>query len=468
MCLRVGKLSITERIGGLLRTDLAHLFDVVLQRGNAANQLGEAPSLDDPFFTPILAWFKPHSSLPLHLLYRSTPLPAGTMIPPLHLTLAQQSTLVSQFFHAVYPLCPLVSRSDLLPYLSSRGAASIYDPISMQSEVNNTPMQVPVCPVTLAVFYAASTTLPFLTVQRLFPATTKEALTRKLRRAAEVALAAATPAHRLDLQLFQSLLIYLTPQMISEVSRPHAVYMGSLVRHFQIAGHDRDDPPPRSLGQEMMLEDEDDESRLQRRQQWRQWAQRQRLKRHLWQHLLFLSSRATEAVGPERSIVHDDDAGMPDQVLGDSAGDEEDSPIDSHSDHMLGDEYDADSNYSGSNGQGHGSTVSEPYDGRRWEKEAQVVSVVRYHCYALHRMVFRERERLRRGEVSIYALLDDIARRSAEIRFRYMSQLDESIPVHKYARIVGHLLLARAENMVLGSQFHKWMEPFKVHDLRDR
>lgn len=364
ICLRLGKLSITERIGGVLRVDFVQSLEELLQESHETN-----PS--DQFSAPLVAWFKPHNMLPLDQLFAK----GGAAPEPFPLSEMQEQALINQYFVAVHPVCPLVSMVDLED-----------DGILTNA-------------LRMAVFYAAAVSFPLLQSQKSF-GITKDALVNKLKTLAEAAIRQADILSCLDLQIFQVLLIYLTPQLLTEVSRSHSIFLATVIRHFQIAGFDRD------CRTDTITE--------------------RQTKRHLWQHLLFLNIRAVEAVGPERTVFDD--------VL---------SLLPEHDEFLLP----------------QLSGVSNP---------TYIVALVRYECYKVHRWIFREREPLRRGETSLMTLLDQLNQSTLSIYARYLDHLNDNIPIQKYAALVGKLLLARAEGMILQSQRHKWQYPETAMGLRDR
>ena len=364
ICLRLGKLSITERISGVLRVDFVQSLEELLD---------ESPetSLKKQFSAPLIAWFKPHTALPLDQLFSSN----GAAPEPFLLTDMQEQALINEYFVAVHPVCPLVCLADL------DGDGVLTDALRA------------------AVFFAAAVSFPLLQSQKSF-GITKHALVTKLKTLAESAICMADMLRCLDLQIFQVLLIYLTPQMLTEVSRSHSIFLGTVIRHFQVAGLDRDCSSDDTAERE--------------------------LKRHLWQHLLFLNLRAAEAVGPERTVIDDVSAALPE-----------------HDEFLLP----------------QSSGVSNP---------TYIVALVRYECYKVHRWIFREREALKRGEASLVSLLDQLNQYTLSIYARYIDHLSDNIPIQKYAALVGKLLLARAEGMILTSQRHKWRYPETAMSLRDR
>jgi hypothetical protein len=77
------------------------------------------------------------------------------------------------------------------------------------------------------------------------------------------------------------------------------------------------------------------------------------------------------------------------------------------------------------------------------------LSLIRYECYDVHRQVFRDRERIKRGQATLSDVVASIDRRRAYIENMYLNSLDEGIAVQKYAKIVARLLMARFCGMIL-------------------
>jgi hypothetical protein len=366
MCLRIGRLSITERIGGMPRLSILQAIDKVLHTSGAM----ELGLTDDRFSAPISAWFKPHATLPLGLLLSPTGIDRPGASDEVALNGTQQAALVERYFVAVHPLAPFVTRTDL------------------QVDDNSTKA------LRLAVYYAAAVSMPIIGSQDLF-GMPKPMLVTKLNTATTMALSQARVVSRMDLRLFQALLTFLTPQFLGEISQSHAIYISGVIRHFQIAGYDWDDEtdPPGT----------------------------RQTKRHLWQHLLFMSQRGTEAVGPERTIVDDIEATIPSVDWPEPEDDERDG----------------------------------------------ILAVVRYECYRIHRWIFRERPRIRKGLIPIDTFLEMLSQNMVLVQNRYLAHLDITDTFQKYASLVGKLLLARAEGMILHGPHHG-VEQTIAMELRQR
>lgn len=359
LCLRIGKLSITERIGGMPRTNVAHEIDEMLDSvGFASNETSE-----DRFSAPLSAWFKPHAVLAC--IFSSPSSNEAVIFSEL-----QQQLLIDRFFWAVYPVCPIVSRRDLESVKLSTTS------------------------IRLAVMYAAAVSLPMLDSQNNFEMP-KTSLITKLHDATLDAIRQTDPIMRLDVGTFQAILIYFTPQFLMEVSRSHSIHIGAVLRQFQIAGFDKDSNSDS--------------------------ATKRQLKRHMWQHLLFLNQRAVEGTGPESALIDDTQAQLPS---------------------AIGDDNDADT-----------------------------LAIVRYECYKIHRWVFEERTKVRDGSITLNECLEMLESSALELQMRYLNNLDQKVPLQKYTSCVTKLLLSRTRGMVLHAihaRWNDWTEAMAAVELRDR
>jgi hypothetical protein len=344
MCLRIGRLSVTERIGGQLRANIVHTLDHVLQT--------HAYDIDhiDSYSAPIVAWFKPHNTLPIGQIL-STGLSWAN---DFFCNDLQQQALIDKYFIAVDPVCHVVSKADL------KGTDSLT--LALRTSV----------------FFAASASMGIYQCSKIF-GMTKESLCRKLKASAESALSRGDLLGCIDLKAFQALVVYLTPQMTSEISKAFSVFIAMVIRQFQIAGFDRDSTSD--------------------------CEQDRQTKRHVWQQLLFLNLRAMEAIGPETTLLDDATSTLP-----------------------------------------------------ALESDGSVVAAIRYECYRIHRFIFSEREKVTSGDMSYNEILTAVERQVAIVRSRLLHLLDEKVPLQKYAKMVGELLLSRCTAMLLVSLHHKWKD----------
>ena len=102
MCLRIGKLSITEGISGVFRADSVESLQDLLQ-GKASD-----PNSTDQFSALVVAWFKPHSALPLAQLFSV----GGNPVEDLVFSETQRQALVEQYAVAMHLVCSVVLQHD--------------------------------------------------------------------------------------------------------------------------------------------------------------------------------------------------------------------------------------------------------------------------------------------------------------------------------------------------------------------
>ncbi|KAF2496488.1 hypothetical protein BU16DRAFT_561303 [Lophium mytilinum] len=370
VCLQLGKLSITERIGGILRPDMVRILDGILSKG-ATPHAGELQFPNwNPVCTPLVAWFKP---LPLVSLIRSGPTIGEET--PYFPTRAECDILTHQYFLAVDPISHLLYRS------------------SFELQVNEVfenlhqPGLIAAKTLILAVCFAAATSMPFLQVQ-LKLTMSKPALVSKLIAATESYLQTGDVLSSSEMTMLQAM-----PQCRAEISRSHSVFVGALIRSAQIAGLDQ-----LSTGSS---------------------PEQIQLRRLVWHQLAFYDLRTAEAQGPS-------------PMLAPYTG-EMQYPV-NISDKDLNVVLDLSPNF---------------------EFTQATFSLIRYECYDIHRQIFRDRERMRRGQVGFLDVLKSIDRRRLYIENTYLQFLDEGVPVQKCAKMVARLLLARCKTMTIHEQVLK-------------
>lgn len=352
LCLRIGRLSVTEIIGGVWKFDVSNQLGAMLK----GSQGGFVPA-NEQLAAPVVAWFKPQEVIPLERLLCGIPSSQSNSIDAL-LSSTQQQALLDRFNISVYPLCPVASLDDI----------SVTVPEDPPSHA-----------LKLSMLYSAVFSMQMLEAQRLL-GRSKESIARRLKTAYEDAFCRLDIFDTPGIKAFQSIVIYLVPQMAAEMSRQHCVFLAAVIRQFQIAGFHRDQP---SDGEGL-----------------------RRVKRHLWQQLLFLSLRATEAVGPETALIDDPGASMP---LVD---------MEQHSVYAAG----------------------------RWADS--IIAIVRYECNKIHRMIFVEGEALQGAGATFDDLTRAVEDRISFVYQTYLQKLDTSVTSHKYASTVANALLHRARLMI--------------------
>lgn len=146
------------------------------------------------------------------------------------------------------------------------------------------------------------------------------------------------------------------------------------------------------------------------------------LQRHvrslLWYQICFLDFKTAEAQGPHPSIRSDDfDIALPLNV--DDNVFEVGSPKWQH----------------------HPTAV------QGWSDVT--LSLIRYECNELHRLIFRGRIEMDRKNITLHDLRARVESRKRQIHSKYLQYLDARVPIQRYAGLVATLLMARCDYMLL-------------------
>lgn len=146
------------------------------------------------------------------------------------------------------------------------------------------------------------------------------------------------------------------------------------------------------------------------------------LQRHvrslLWYQICFLDFKTAEAQGPHPSIRSDDfDIALPLNVDDDVF--EFGSPL-------------WEQNPTSSNG---------------WTDVT--LSLIRYECNEIHRLIFRGRIEMDRKRITLHDLRARVEARKRQIQAKYLQYLDASVPIQRYAGLVATLLMSRCDSMLL-------------------
>jgi hypothetical protein len=146
------------------------------------------------------------------------------------------------------------------------------------------------------------------------------------------------------------------------------------------------------------------------------------LQRHvrslLWYQICFLDFKTAEAQGPHPSIRSDDfDIALPLNV--DDEVFEFGSPKWQH----------------------HPTSVQGWTD--------VTLSLIRYECNELHRLIFRGRIEMDRKTITLHDLRARVEAQKRQIHTKYLQYLDARVPIQRYAGLVATLLMARCDSMLL-------------------
>lgn len=138
----------------------------------------------------------------------------------------------------------------------------------------------------------------------------------------------------------------------------------------------------------------------------------------LWYQICFLDFKTAEAQGPHPSIRADDfDIAL---------------PLNVHDDAF---EF------------GTPSWQQVPRDKNGWTDVT--LSLIRYECNEIHRLIFRGRIEIDRKTLTLHDLRARVEARKRLIQTKYLQYLDASIPIQRYAGLVATLLMSRCDSMLL-------------------
>lgn len=138
----------------------------------------------------------------------------------------------------------------------------------------------------------------------------------------------------------------------------------------------------------------------------------------LWYQICFLDFKTAEAQGPHPSVRSDDfDIPLPLNVDDDAF------------------------EFGTSKWQHHPASVQRFTD--------VTLSLIRYECNELHRLIFRGRIEMDRKALTLHELRAQVEKRKRDIHTKYISLLDPQIPIQRYAGLVATLLMSRCDSMLL-------------------
>lgn len=216
-----------------------------------------------------------------------------------------------------------------------------------------------------------------------------KALVVKFQQATEMFLSKANFLRTTRVETLQALVIYIIPMCRGELSRAHSALFSAAMRLAECMGLHRD---PTLYG----LSPVD-----------------VHVRRLLWYQLCVLDFRTCEAYGPRPLIRSDEyDTAFPLNV----------------------NEVDL-------------VAVDDPKERDYWTD--MTFMRIRFECNEMNRMIWIDRIRLERKEISLTNLLGKIEKFRKELEKRYMPMLDGSDPLHRWTRCFMSLMLSRMHIMVL-------------------
>lgn len=386
LTIRIGRMIICENITGFFRPQYAEELGKLLSERPPSPSMGLSPRT--PQKSQLLSAEQMPSLAPsLNLLLggAAAPHPDSGVEPPQLPSKLEAEALFHRYLEAVSPIAHV---------LHVPSFKRLFDRFWLNIDMGS-PNQNSCTALILAVCMAAAASVSPLQAKSQF-GISKEDLFLRLQNATERALLRANWAKTSNIRTLQALTIYLIPLCRAQISRGTSVVVGALVRLAQCIGIHRLSP-----GSANSL------TPLQRH-----------VRSLLWYQICFLDFKTAEAQGPHPSIRPDDfDIPLPINVddavfeFGNPKWQQDPTPVAGWSDVTL--------------------------------------SLIRYECNEVHRMIFRGRIEMDRKQITLHDLRARVEARKRHIHNHYMQYLDATIPIQRYAGLVATLLMSRCDSMLL-------------------
>ncbi|KAF9733652.1 hypothetical protein PMIN04_005685 [Paraphaeosphaeria minitans] len=386
LTIRIGRMIICENITGFFRPQYAEELGKLLS-GHPPSTSSVAGQRASQASALLSAEHMPSLSPSLNLLIGgSIPSSSNNDIePPLLPSRMEAEALLNRYIEAVSPLAHVLH----IPFCKR-----LFERFWMNTEIGN--INPNSCTaLMLAVCMAAAASVSPLQAKSQF-GISKEDLFLRLQKATERALLRANWAKTSNIRTLQALTIYLIPLCRAQISRATSVIVGALVRLAQCIGiHRLSHSSAHTL------------TPLQRH-----------VRSLLWYQICFLDFKTAEAQGPHPSIRSDDfDCPLPLNVDDDVF--EFGSPKWQHN----------------------------PTPAQGWTDAT--LSLIRYECNEIHRLIFRGRIEIDRKAITLHDLRARVEAKKRHIQQKYLHHLDASVPIQRYAGLVATCLMARCDSMLL-------------------
>ncbi|KAK1834698.1 hypothetical protein QBC39DRAFT_389085 [Podospora conica] len=277
--IRIGKMRITEKIGGMNRPRLSEeVYSRGTQQFRPGGYCADDSAAAEHHMTSIPEFLRPSDS---YIAPSSGFFFGHILQTPSILSLlpsdAIRSKLMNRYFEAVYPVAPCGHRPSLEAMFRS-----FEDDIRFNMEP-----RASVQAVVFSAWFSATLSLPAEDVPVTY-GVNRDDLLNKMKLGAEAALSKAHFIRTTKVETLQALVMYLIALCRNEVSRAHSILTGAAIRIAQCMGLHRDG----ELYGLTPLETH--------------------VRRLIWHQLCFLDIRTCEAQGPNPSIRRDEyDAKLP-------------------------------------------------------------------------------------------------------------------------------------------------------------
>lgn len=382
----MGKLRLTDRVGGFFRPKMAEELTVTLndQRNDHRSPVEKAESPDPP--APFYPVSMSHTFMGPGPTYIA---PSSTFLFSHHSSSASlidflpsknvADRLLDQYWKSVHPIARLVHKPSF-----KRRYNTFWDDVRLGIEPAGS-LQA----VIFAAMFSAVVSMPEDAILMEFGVSKKD-LVDNFQMGTETALGRANMIRTTKIETLQAFVMYMLPLCRSEVSRSHSALCGTAIRIAECMGLHRD-------GTEYGL-----------------GPVETHVRRMIWYQLCFLDVRTCEAQGPRPGIREEEfDTRMPLNVDDDDL----ESPI-------------------------------PPIESAtRWTD--MTLSLIRWECVEMHRVVWVDRPRLEKKKISLTAVLGKVENFRRMMREKYLSLIDDSVPVQREGRLLCEVLTLRMHAMVL-------------------
>ncbi|KAG9246582.1 hypothetical protein BJ878DRAFT_274233 [Calycina marina] len=394
--IQMGKMRITERIGGLFRPKIAQELDVALTNisaGSISTAVSSPQSQVQPLESPLPStneWLGPGPGYiaPSAGFFFGQGSDQRSLVDYLPSRYAAD-LLIKQYFAAVYPIARIVHRPTF-----EKLYEGFWDDVSVGIEPPNS-----VQTIIFAAMFSGVVSMDESTVVREF-GVTKASLVDNFKLGTEMALGRANFLWTTKIETLQAFVMYLIPLCRAEISRAHSVLLGAAIRMGECMGLHRDGE---TYGMNPL---------------------ETHIRRLIWYQLCFLDIRTCEAQGPRPTIHRENfDTKFPLNV--------DDADL-----HPYG---------------------LAPVPADRWTD--MTFTLMRFEANEMMRTIWVDRPRIERQKISLTAVLTKIETFKKSQAAKYDHMLDEHLPIQKYAKTVKALLMGRFHTMVLHRYHNSVVSP---------
>ena len=95
-------------------------------------------------------------------------------------------------------------------------------------------------------------------------------------------------------------------------------------------------------------------------------------------------------------------------------------------------------------------------------------SIIRYECYMVHRLIFEQGLAIENGQTNLKNVQHLVSVQRVRIERQYLQYLDEAIPIQRCAKIVGRLLTARFDAILLHRHSQADVKTELQSDIKER